>query len=338
MAAIWPGGRTPWLDENGAPMVGAQLFFYDVNTTTPQVVYTDGSLSVAHDQPILANARGIFPIVYLNPTPGSYRQKMLEADDTLVFDDDDISVPQAADYVPPSAGETSVELLARTGDLKPHYGNTATSGWVRANGRTIGSAASGATERANADCEDLFLHLWTEDSTLTVSGGRGASAAGDWAANKTIQLPDGRDRGFIGLGAMGNTDANRIADTLVDGGENNTTLGATVGASTHTLTSGQMPAHAHGNGTLKMPNHGHAFRVSTSDSSQSATDGGGGFMLRHFNNLTRNAFTGTPSNTDGQQIGGSGEVAVTGAMADAGSGEAHPNVQPSMFVLWLIKL
>src|SRR5690606_21344421 len=124
---------------------------------------------------------------------------VLDAADQVVFDVDEVDISLGASYTPPDAGETSVELLFRTGDLKQRYGTGTHSGWVRANGRTIGSASSGATERANADCEALFEHLWGADTNLSVSGGRGANAASDWAANKTIALPDFRDRVIVGL-------------------------------------------------------------------------------------------------------------------------------------------
>lgn len=336
MATTWPASRVPYIDENGDPMVGAQLFFYDAGTTTPQTVYSDASLSTAIDQPIEADARGMFPLIFLNPTPGSYRQKLLEADDTLVFDDDDIDVPQSATYVPPDAGETSVDLLARTGDLKPFYGTSAPSGWVRSAGRTIGSATSSATERANADCEDLFLHLWAVDSTLTVSGGRGASAAGDWAANKALTLPDFRERTFAGLATMGNTDAGLIADSLVDGGETTSTLGATAGVDDVALVEAQLPSHTHANGTLKMPSHGHPARYSASNEQETRPAGGIAFGQDAPANYA--AYTGTLGNTAGQQIGASGEIALVGALATTGSGTAHTNMQPTQFVLILIKL
>lgn len=336
MATTWPASRVPFLDENGDPMVGAKLYFYDAQTTTPQTVYSDASLSTSIDQPILADARGMFPAIFLSPTPGSYRQKLLEADDTLVFDDDDIDVPQSATYVPPDAGETSVDLLARTGDLKPYYGTSAPSGWVRAAGRTLGSAASGASERANDDTEDLFLHLWAVDSTLSVSGGRGGTAAGDWAANKTIALPDFRERTFAGLATMGNSAAGRIADALVDGGETSSTLGATAGVDDVALSEAQLPAHLHGNGSLKMPSHGHPVRYSPSNEQETRPSGGIAFGQDAPTNYP--AYTGTLGNTAGQQIGASGEIALTGAMATTGSGTAHTNIQPSQFVLILIKL
>ncbi len=336
MATTWPASRVPYIDENGDPMVGAQLFFYDAGTTTPQTVYSDASLSTAIDQPIEADARGMFPLIFLNPTPGSYRQKLIEADDTLVFDDDDIDVPQSATYVPPDAGDTDPSLLVTTGMRIGYYGTSAPAGWVRADGRTIGSATSGASERANDDCEDLFLHLWSVDATLTVSTGRGGSAAGDWAANKTIALPDYRDRTAAGLATMGNTDAGLIADSLMDGGETSSTLGATAGADDVVLSEAQLPSHTHANGTLKMPSHGHPARYSPTNEDE--TRPAGGIAFGQDNPTNYPAYTGTLGNTAGQQIGASGEIALVGALATTGSGTAHTNMQPTAFELFIIKL
>lgn len=103
-----------------------------------------------------------------------------------------------------------------TGDcLWLDYQGTRT-GWVRDNGRTIGSATSGATERANADASALFTYLWTNFSNTicAVSGGRGANAAADYATSKTIALPD--KRGYVpgGLDDMGNSAAGRCQRQL----------------------------------------------------------------------------------------------------------------------------
>lgn len=338
MAVVWQGSLIPWINQNGDPMTGALVEFFNANTSTPQTTYLDAALSTPSGAAQrTANARGMFQALYLNPDPGRYRVRVTEADATLVWDIDEIDVPQSATYVPPEAGETDPTLLVTTGMRIGYYGTAAPAGWVRAAGRTIGSATSGATERANADTEDLFLHLWSVDSTLSVSGGRGATAAGDWAANKTIALPDYRERVAAGIATMGNSDAGLIADSLVDGGETTSTLGATAGVDDVTLTASQMPSHLHELGTLKMPNHGHPYRINT----QSNVDSGssGGLMVRDIGSLSnQSAYTGTPSNTVGQQIGGSGEVAITGAMATAGSGTAHTNMQPTLFELVIIKL
>ena len=75
-------------------------------------------------------------------------------------------------------------------------------GWIKENGGTIGSPASGATNRANADTQALFTILWTnfdqtklpiQDSSGAVTT-RGASAAADFSAAKRMPLYDARSR------------------------------------------------------------------------------------------------------------------------------------------------
>lgn len=83
-----------------------------------------------------------------------------------------------------------------TGDVFEAWGTSARPGAVRALGLTIGNAASGATERANADTVNLFIFLYVNDTSLSVSGGRTApgttraNAITDYNLNKTITLPD----------------------------------------------------------------------------------------------------------------------------------------------------
>jgi hypothetical protein len=87
-----------------------------------------------------------------------------------------------------------------TGKVSTFMRTSAPNGYIKANGKTIGSAASGATNRANADTLALFTLWWTEfDNTvlhIQTSEGepttRGASAAADWAANKRLPVFDRR--------------------------------------------------------------------------------------------------------------------------------------------------
>ena len=324
MAILWFGSLIPWTKSNGKPYVGATVTFYDAGTTTPQTTYTDSSLSSAAGlSDRTADSSGIFGAIFLSP--GSYRCKVLDSAGSVIRDVDGISVPQTSDYVPPDAGETSEELLARTGDLKARYGTGAHSGWVRANARTIGSASSGATERANADCEDLFEYLWTADANLTVSTGRGASAAADWAANKTITLPDIRGKALIGLDDMGNSAAGVLTGL--------TTLGEVVGDEEYTLVAGDIPQIT---GTTSADgNHGHPARYSVGDNNQSSTSGG--IMLNNSGQQNKVAFTGTLSNTVGEQIGASGTHTHTVTAGDA-SPDPISLVQPGMGVTMYIKL
>ena len=120
-----------------------------------------------------------------------------------------------------------------TGDVKLTFKVAADAGWVMMNDGTIGSASSGATTRANADCQNLITLLWNDVSNgyCPVSGGRGASAAADWAANKTIQLPLALGRALAVAGA--------------GSGLTSYALGQTTGENTHTLTQAEMPGHSH---------------------------------------------------------------------------------------------
>lgn len=89
-----------------------------------------------------------------------------------------------------------------TGFLGPYRGGTPPAGWIKENGGTIGSAASGASNRANADTEALFTLLWNtyNQATLPIQNSagavtiRGASAAADFAAAKRMPLLDPRSR------------------------------------------------------------------------------------------------------------------------------------------------
>lgn len=88
-----------------------------------------------------------------------------------------------------------------TGDIK-FSANPSQNGWIPLNDGTIGSAASGATTRANADTEALYTLLWNQCADLycPVTGGRGASAAADFAANKPLRLPRVAGRAIGGVG------------------------------------------------------------------------------------------------------------------------------------------
>lgn len=120
-----------------------------------------------------------------------------------------------------------------TGDVKTTLKSVADAGWVIMNDGTIGDASSGATTRANADAQALFTLLWTNVSNTNcpVSGGRGASAAADFAAHKTIALPKMLGRAMAAAGTGAGLTARNLGDTA--------------GEETHTLTVSEIPSHSH---------------------------------------------------------------------------------------------
>lgn len=297
----------------GLPAVGAKLTFYEGGTSTPLTVYRDYTVGVPHPSPITLDGYGRVPQVFLAGDGTFYRARLLMADGTLAFDVDGIPV------IGPTAGGggggdpvTPVDsrALAQTGDIKARYDTGFHDGWLLCNGRTCGSATSGA-DYASANYEALFLHLWQKDTNLVVAGGRGASAAADWAANKTIALPDFKGRPVVGLDSMGGTAAGRIpADAVTSTGGGPNVLGASGGVPTVTLTAAQTPAHKHNVAATQAP-HTHTVDVDTGTLVQVGT-GGSASLITNSNNSTTS----------------SAQPAITVSEDTIGGGQAHTNMPP----------
>jgi hypothetical protein len=209
-ATCWNPTPSPVFDANGRLAGGAQAFFYEGGTSEPLTVYTTAALTVAHAFPVVASSTGVFPPVFL--PYGDYRARVLSANDDLLYDVDNIANPAPPEEGGGSGIVVSSDMVFQTGFTLWIPCAISVTKWVRMNGRTIGSAISGATERANSDTQALFLHLWGNYSNTDapVSSGRGASAAADWAANKTIGIPSMRGLAPIGLDDMGGSAAQKI--------------------------------------------------------------------------------------------------------------------------------
>ena len=181
--------------DTGKPLRGGKLSFYQASTTTPQLAYKDVGLTLPHPNPITLDGVGRIPSFYL--ADGFIRVRLTNARGSVQFDEASLLVIGPSSGGGGGGGSVDATTVFQTGDVLWLDASAARPGWVRDNGRTIGSAASGATERASADCQALFTFLWANfsDTLCPVLGGRGASAAADWAADKQITLPD--KRGYV---------------------------------------------------------------------------------------------------------------------------------------------
>jgi hypothetical protein len=277
MGMLWPKSGQLEFDNNGDRAGGALAYFNEAGTSTPKVVYQDADETTPHEDPVEADGNGRWPAVFV--PFGAYKERRTTAAGA--------AIGAAIDHVPnpaPFTDEFELDETAQlnTGDVWWSLRNGTRAGAVRLNGRTIGDAASGASERANADTADLFAFLWDNlaNAQAAVSGGRGATAAADFAANKTIALPDARGAGLIGFDTMGNAAASLLgAAPVVSGGP--ATAGSILGANTHTLGSGEIPSHAHSFAatTSAAGGHSHAYSGATSQdnahSHTGTTDPGG---------------------------------------------------------------
>jgi hypothetical protein len=329
-AGTIPGfSLTPQFDQFGKIMSGCKAG----TTATPQNAYQDSGLTVALPNPLTCDATGRLPQFFL--ADGLIKLRLTNSAGTQQFVGDNLLVVGPSSGGGGGGGTIDPTTIATTGDFKASFTTDALTGWVRANGRTIGSSTSGATERANSDVQALFLFLWP-NTTLTVSTGRGATAAADWAANKTITLPDGRGRAMAGLDDMGGTAAGRLTATYfgATGGCSavlGTTLGAACGGESQTLTLAQLPTGITTIGTIVV----------------NAGGGGGGIVIAPPGNAT--------SSIQYPLGGGSGfwgpavPVASWGAIGNLQglnqtmtsnntSNASHPEIQPTILITYYIKL
>lgn len=222
--------------------------------------------------------------------PGDLSPTTVSNDWANMVQEELISIVTAAGLTPSKTTYNQVLLAVMqltggwsAGDIKATYKTTADTGWVMMNDGSIGSASSAATTRANADTINLYTLLWTNVSNTyaPVSGGRGGSAAADFAANKTLTLPAALGRAMASAGA--------------GSGLTSRALGLSLGEETHILTVPEMPAHTHSN-------------------------------------------LGIPDNQGG--IAGSTDIGTASAnvTGSTGGGSAHNNMQPTLFVNYMIKL
>lgn len=307
-------------DELGKPLSGGLLYFVQAGTTaTPQNAFKDTALTLPHPNPIELDSAGRIPAFYL--ADGQIKIRLTDRYGVTQIVADNLLVIGPSSGGGGGGGSVDPTTIAATGDLKASYGTSVLSGWVRANGRTIGSATSGAAERANSDCQALFIYLWGADSNLVVSSGRGASAAADWSANKMIALPDFRGRVIAGLDDMGASAAGRLTASYF--GATATVLGASGGAESQTLALAQLPTG------ITSANTG-AIALSVTTTSSQIING----------DTSVQSGSGAHGGVTATSAASTGNIAIGNAAVTSNntSGNAHNNVQPTMLATVYVKL
>lgn len=250
------------------------------------------------------------PIASSGPVSGVTVSSFMET----VLDDADAAAARS------TLGISGTSVFS-TGDIKLTLKTTADTGWVMMDDKSIGSAASAATGRANSDTSDLYALIWTNvsDTYAPVSSGRGASAAADFAANKTLTLPKTLGRALAVAGA--------------GSGLTSRALGLTTGVETHQLVAAELPAHTHSFSATTGAESGHTHSAGSYASPVGSTGGvdQGGSGAPNYG-ATGTAITGTSGASSGHTH------SVSGTSGSSGSDTAHQNMQPSVFLNVMVKL
>lgn len=228
------------------------------------------------------------------------------------------SVPAGQVYVSDGAGSgvwTTINTTVQfsTGDCKVTWKTVPDAGWIAPNnGETLGSPTSGATY-AGTVYQSLYLLVWANftNTWAPVTGGRGGSAAADYAANKPIRIPRFSQYTLGFTGGAG--------DLTVR------TLGQLAGSETTTLTLAHLPAGIQSRNSVNPIGAGTTTPVLFGANQVSINYQGGGASAIFWTN-------GTMGNVG---TSGTADIQVTSTNT---SGQAHTIVQPTVFFNLHVKL
>ena len=171
-----------------------------------------------------------------------------------------------------------IDMLVPVGTVNAFLRNTAPTYWLALDGKTIGSASSSATGRANADTSVLFSLIWSATSEIDlpiytstgVLSTKGANAAADFAANKRLTLPDLRGEFVRGWDNSRGIDTGRTLSSIqTDLVKAHTHTGTTSSNGTHTHTM-QTKDDTGGGASGTISNGGSGFEIAIATQSSGA--------------------------------------------------------------------
>lgn len=291
-AGTLPLAMAQQIDINGRPLAGCQVSFFVAGTvSSPQNAFADFSLTQALPNPLSCDQSGRVPMFWL--ADGLIHVRLTDSSGLQVIDTT-MQVLGPSSGGGGGGGTVDPTAIIGTGDMKAKYGTGPLTGFVRANGLTIGNATCGCTERANADTQNLFVYLYGADPNLVVSGGRTGNALNDFNASKQLTLPDFRSRALAGLGDMGNSDNALFAGVTFTTGTS-TTLGSLLGAARRTLLTANLPPYTPSGSVGTTINGGSGNQGLQSGTGGLVNIGGTGSGGTNVPLSASSTFTGTPA-------------------------------------------
>ena len=220
-----------YVDANGVPGAGYQLWFWATGTTDLQATYQDVTLLTPNINPVVADANGYFGNIFLIPS-NAYRVALYTA---ATVDNPTGTQVWTLDPVGPAAGGAPGNTVGIVGEVRAFAGPSTNvpSQWYLCYGQAVSRTT--------------FVSLFNVIGT-TWGNGDGTT---------TFNLPDLRGRAMFGEDDMGGSAAGRVTSGV--SGIAGNTLGATGGDQnaqehTHTLND---PGHNHG---LTDPGHTHTLQ------------------------------------------------------------------------------
>lgn len=103
MSALFAPPRYSPMSGNGTSYPAAKLYFYETGTTTPKDTYSDAGLTTPNANPVVADANGLFGVIYLGT--GDYAVTLKDASNNTLW------------TVDPQSGLGAADTLTTRGDL-----------------------------------------------------------------------------------------------------------------------------------------------------------------------------------------------------------------------------
>jgi microcystin-dependent protein len=283
-----------------------------------------------------------------------------------------------------SLGAKAIRVFDSSGEIDPVSGQIQNGGTYQFRYDTALNSSAGAWLLLNPSAASKIgtIEIWSTDTAPTnylFCNGAAVSRTtyaslfallsttyGSGDSSTTFNLPDLRGRAPFGSDDMGTSAASRI--TNAGSGIVGTTLAASGGAETVTLTTAQLASHTHTGTTASSGSHGHGFATSTDGTHHhtGSTDNDGtgahthtvtinqanaaaaaGFsplQIGSGTNITTSSngahvhnFTTTDNGAHFHSISADGSHTHTFTSDASGSGNAHNNMPPALIVNFVIK-
>lgn len=207
---------------------GAKAYFFETGTTTPQDTYQDEELQTPHAHPVEADASGVLPPIYLDPSL-QYKLTLTKSDESLIYTVDPVNDSILSQSIigqllnPIEVGETGVVNTLHPRGHVYRYGTNATPGTTDMTTAFQNAALSSLTPYAPSDAMLVTASItlrdnqhWTLDGTrISFTGDTlevfTATAVNDWSMRGRYEVVG--DNGDAGA-TSGSASAIRITDCM----------------------------------------------------------------------------------------------------------------------------
>lgn len=189
MSAMFFFSGQQLLDGNGNPVAGAKMWSYAAGTTTPLTTYSDAALTTANTNPVVTDADGRFPAIFLQAQ--DYKFAFLDASDTpfgttldnYATDNGTASQTQTLTNKTIALGSNTLSGTTAQFNAAVTDGDFATQAALDAIATGIEAFGTETALLANLAYDDKTL-AWAAD-TGSFYAKSGASGSGSWVVNTT---------------------------------------------------------------------------------------------------------------------------------------------------------